>query len=566
VCDIEIGSEDGARSGLLSGLAAVQQTDGATILLFPDAVCLDETGFYTLQQAALRQCQQLGDRVAVLDLQEHKARDLQEAVRNFRDNTGTEGLSYGMAYAPWIYTGYPHEVDFKTLKDHVTSGGSHLDLGTMAPDPAANALVKSVEDALADLQLAGDCINAISGVPGNRTASEYGPLPFASLTMRGCFMVYEASVLSARSASARAAALNTLITFVRDTALGLRESWIGATAFHNRLLHIDTGSFAASETLWRGGLKSLISLQQAAGVIKITGQDAAAVKAGYPRAITGRKLDPWLGMLFLKIPASGKNYSARKISDRLRIIVDDIRHAFNMIAGFADAVLASANAYRKEVQAILYAQHPHIGKWVTAIKKELSRLPPGGAVAGIYARVDKLRGVWRAPANESLKSVTGPVTTISAEEMDNMNVDPAGGKSINVIRSVPGKGTLIWGARTLAGNDNEWRYVSVRRLCNMVEKSCKRATEAFVFEPNDAGSWIKVQTMIEHFLAALWRQGAFQGAKPEHAFYAAVGLGRTMTQTDILEGRMIVEIGLAPVRPAEFIILRFCHKMPEPGN
>ncbi|WP_225975103.1 phage tail sheath C-terminal domain-containing protein [Anseongella ginsenosidimutans] len=119
------------------------------------------------------------------------------------------------------------------------------------------------------------------------------------------------------------------------------------------------------------------------------------------------------------------------------------------------------------------------------------------------------------------------------------------------------------GARTLDGNSNEWRYVSVRRFFNMVEESVKKATEPFVFEPNDANTWVKVRAMIENFLTLQWRAGALAGAKPEHAFYVKVGLGQTMTAQDILEGRMIVETGMAVVRPAEFIVLRFSHKMQE---
>jgi uncharacterized protein len=156
-----------------------------------------------------------------------------------------------------------------------------------------------------------------------------------------------------------------------------------------------------------------------------------------------------------------------------------------------------------------------------------------------------------------------PDTVFTASELDNLNVDTVAGKSINAIRYFTGKGTLVFGARTLAGNDNEWRYVPVRRFFNMVEESCKKSTEPFVFEPNDANTWVKIQGMIENFLITLWRQGALQGAKPEHAFYVAVGLGKTMTALDILEGRLIVEIGMAVVRPAEFIILRFSHKLAE---
>jgi uncharacterized protein len=188
-------------------------------------------------------------------------------------------------------------------------------------------------------------------------------------------------------------------------------------------------------------------------------------------------------------------------------------------------------------------------------------LPPSSTIAGIYAAVDASRGVWKAPANVSVTAVIAPIIQFTNVEQDQMNVDTVAGKSVNAIRPFIGQGTLVWGARTLAGNDNEWRYVSVRRFFIFVEESVKRATRQFVFEPNDANTWLKVQGMIENFLMTLWRQGALQGVKPEQAFYVAVGLGKTMTALDILEGRMIVEIGMAAVRPAEFIILRFSHLM-----
>ena len=201
-----------------------------------------------------------------------------------------------------------------------------------------------------------------------------------------------------------------------------------------------------------------------------------------------------------------------------------------------------------------------------AIKKTIDSvkliLPPGGAVAGVYARVDSTRGVWKAPANVSLNRVSAPSLLIDHKDQEDLNVTPTG-KSINAIRTFKGKGVMVWGARTLAGNDNEWRYVPVRRFFNMVEESVKNASVKFVFEPNDANTWIKVKAMIENYLITLWRAGAMMGAKPDDAFFVKIGLGETMTAEDVLEGKMIVEIGMAVVRPAEFIILRFSHKMME---
>ncbi len=203
------------------------------------------------------------------------------------------------------------------------------------------------------------------------------------------------------------------------------------------------------------------------------------------------------------------------------------------------------------------------GRIQKEIKKNKAVLYPCGAIAGIYATVDRDRGVWKAPANVSVNLISEPSVAITKEEQEDLNVDATTGKSINAIRLFSGKGSLVWGARTLAGNDNEWRYVSVRRFYNFMEESIKKATEFVIFEPNSKPTWVRTKAMIENFLTQLWREGALAGAKPEHAFFVKIGLGETMTAVDILEGRMNIEIGVAAVRPAEFIILKFSHKLQE---
>ena len=198
-----------------------------------------------------------------------------------------------------------------------------------------------------------------------------------------------------------------------------------------------------------------------------------------------------------------------------------------------------------------------------AIESKPVVLAPSSAMAGVYAKVDSTSGVWKSPANVGLSFVQEPTIKISDRDQDALNIDSNGGKSINAIRTFTGKGTLVWGARTLDGNSNEWRYISVRRFFNMVEESVKKATERFVFEPNTANTWIRVQTMIENFLNQQWQDGALAGSKPEEAYYVSVGLNKTMSAQDILEGRMVIEVGMAAVRPAEFIVLRFSHKLQE---
>jgi phage tail sheath protein FI len=198
----------------------------------------------------------------------------------------------------------------------------------------------------------------------------------------------------------------------------------------------------------------------------------------------------------------------------------------------------------------------------TAISNLQMLLPAAPAVVGVYANIDETLGVWNAPANVQITNAAGTEHQISAQDQGSMNVDPVTGLSVNAIRSFPGRGAaVIWGARTLAGNDNEWRYVSVRRFFFMVEQSVKNAVEPLVFSTNDNNTWTRVKAMVGNYLTGLWRMGALMGTTTKDAFYVYVGLGETMTETDIWEGRMIVQIGLSVVRPAEFIILQFMQMM-----
>ncbi len=188
------------------------------------------------------------------------------------------------------------------------------------------------------------------------------------------------------------------------------------------------------------------------------------------------------------------------------------------------------------------------------------QVPPSGAIAGIYTFVDNSSGVWKAPANVSLNGVSSLSATVSHLHQESMNVS-MDGKSINAIRVFPGKGNLVWGARTLDGNSMDWKYINIRRTITMIENSIRNSTSWVVFEPNDANTWVVVRGMIENFLVLLWREGCLAGVKPGDAFAVHVGLGITMTALDILEGRMNITVLLAISRPAEFIEISLTHKM-----
>ncbi|AZI44503.1 phage tail sheath family protein (plasmid) [Deinococcus psychrotolerans] len=177
-------------------------------------------------------------------------------------------------------------------------------------------------------------------------------------------------------------------------------------------------------------------------------------------------------------------------------------------------------------------------------------IPPSGLMAGIYARTDVERGVHKAPANEVVRGALDPAIQITKSEQDILN--PIG---VNCIRSFTGHGLRVWGARTLA-SDARWRYISVRRLFNFVEKSVERGTQWAVFEPNDDELWSKLRRDISAFLTVVWRSGALFGKTPGEAFYVKCDAEINPPEVRDL-GMVYVEIGIAPVKPAEFVILRF---------
>jgi hypothetical protein len=195
-----------------------------------------------------------------------------------------------------------------------------------------------------------------------------------------------------------------------------------------------------------------------------------------------------------------------------------------------------------------------------AAARRLNMMPPSAAMAGLYTMVDNNRGVWKAPANVSVNSVVAPAVNITNGDQEDLNVTPMG-KSINAIRSFIGEGVLVWGARTLDGNSLDWRYVNVRRTMIMLEESCKLASKAMVFEPNVAGTWLTIKSMIQNFLTSVWKRGGLAGAVPEDAFSVHVGLGDTMTADDILEGILRVTVLVAISHPAEFIEITFQQQM-----
>ncbi|MEA0988991.1 phage tail sheath C-terminal domain-containing protein [Pseudomonas aeruginosa] len=179
-------------------------------------------------------------------------------------------------------------------------------------------------------------------------------------------------------------------------------------------------------------------------------------------------------------------------------------------------------------------------------------------MAGVYARVDRERGVWKAPANVDLAGVVGlsELRTGTAVYMTDVLNESLVGAKVNALRPFRGRGTMVWGARTMVDpQQTDWRYVSVRRLCNAVERDLRDMLRSVVFEPNNAVTWERIRGAADHYLHHLWQRGALQGETAAQGYFVAIGLGETMQQEDLDQGRLLLKIGVAAVRPAEFIVL-----------
>jgi len=562
VNDITIGDEN---SGLIKGLKQVEKYDEPTLLLFPDAVLAkdgsnktDYTKIAELQKAALAQCVKLQDRFMVTDIGDGDKEEntTTKPITAFRDKIGVNGLNYGAAYYPWIVNTYSYDIGFTQLDLSAVTLPGLVPAG-VSMNQAEIDLLNSYNSKAANID---SIVNILVNIPN---------LPGALADKKAGIRAKGGEYLSAQLAAVKQAITGTLTTNTNYFKLlnGIIHSFKDIEgALPDGNVKTDLVNLK-KDTVLNTAIKDTIALErfQPVTTVTISNFTTASIKTFFNDMFSdGEPNNPWVSL------NNTDNIALSALTD---IYPDDQNGFMTIIAKIEkdylpvmlnalSSILNASFYYSKVAETSLLTQHSFFKAAIEQATLASRTMPVSGAIAGIYAMVDNSRGVWKAPANVSLNGVIGPAVKINNKDQETLNVDTTG-KSINAIRSFTGKGTLVWGGRTLAGNDNEWRYISVRRFFIMVEESVKKASEPFVFEPNDGNTWTKVKAMIENFLTLQWRAGALQGAKPNDAFFVHVGLGETMSEDDILNGRMIIEIGMAVVRPAEFIILRFSHKMME---
>ncbi|RPI19314.1 MAG: phage tail protein [Ignavibacteriae bacterium] len=521
---------DFIKTGFIRCFEVLKKEDEPTLIVIPDAVMLDENDYNSVITAALRQCGELQDRFAILDIlngDKERTYDADDIITKFRSGTGGSNLSYGAAYYPWLRSNLQYSINYQNIKLQ-KPGGNEVEFNSII---SGNNYITQLDKIIEDEKAIDEwySVNVVAEMPNTISKDDLISRVEKISTLLKDFITPEFTIQNTDSAT--------------DNGLTVKK-------IHFEYTKAGTDSeYTAIEKLLRELYLIDISYP-------IPTDNPIALGKCNPNDFSDYQLTGITpNTSIYGTPTSNeeavKNIIARlkSLYDSVIIFLNNFRSEINNLMDSIELQFVSSSSVYSNIKR--------------AIKNEGIVVPPSGAITGIYASVDGTRGVWKAPANISLNNVIEPMVNIDESMQEDLNVDTNAGKSINAIRTFTGKGIFVWGARTLAGNDAEWRFINVRRFFIMVEESCKKATAQFVFEPNDANTWIKIRAMIENYLTNLWRLGALAGAKPEHAFYVKCGLGQTMTAQDILEGKLIVEIGMAAVRPAEFIILRFSHKMQE---
>ncbi len=550
-----------SRPALMAGLDLWPQIPfpKPTMILMPDALALnDKNDCYMLQQQMIAQAGSLKDRVVLLDIYDGY-KDLETSViSDFRNNMGLSDLSYAIAYYPWLQT----EV----------VPVSEITYSNLAPsDKAAMPAIENIQDLLVGVPM----LKALDLI-----STDYEDLKQDLLTTPKLVL---ATGEQGKQYPSWPAAYNSAEGTESQIVTG--QSVVLATMFDILYELSHGGSYPAGATDAKITIKSK-DLQSSIGLMtQITSPIATLVASAYSYEKHFPGLSPitlgFTDTLMKKwgwvttgdnATISGNPYSQTYPSDvtsdaqKATLVFPQasmaLKNVFDTLLTVLQSAIGDAKTLLNQYNSSLENTNKTYNNIMAAVAKQANRLPPASAMAGIYTTVDNTEGVWTAPANRNIAAVIAPLVSINDSQQASLNVDALAGKSINAIRSFYGRGpAIIWGARTMDGNSQDWRYINVRRLLIMIEQSVANAAFSLVFEPNDASTWTMCESTISNFFHNLWSEGALQGSSPTDAYSVMVGLGKTMTHVDILNGIMRVQVKVAAVHPAEFIIITYEQEM-----
>ena len=568
---VSVGSYKDAlkKDSMITGLGKLTLEQEITLVAIPEAVNLSSSEeFKDIQQQMLSHCgNTMKNRFALLDIypKANEKTKIEDQVNFFCDNIGSSFLSYGAAYFPWLNTSIVGERDLKgdmfTWTDNAYIHRTQLDAGfaeiveslfveefEIKENVVKNGHTFKLEEVVeGDIYADSDTekTKVIGRIESIKDIKEDGNEEVIKKNVKVVWL---------------------FSSFIEE--LEIKEDVVknGHTFKLEEVVEGDIYADSDTEkTKVIGRIESIKDIKEAE-TGKVIKKDVKVVwlfsSFTEEFEIEGSVLKD-NHTFKLEEVVEGDIY-ADSDTEKTKVIgriesIKDIKEAGNekVIKKNVKVVwLFPNNVDKQALHQALYNVSSVYKQAIKGVLKNLNLFPPSAAMAGIYTMVDNSRGVWKAPANVTLNYVGSTVEDIDDEQQADLNT-PTHGKAVNVIRLFRGEGVKVWGARTLDGNSLDWRYVNVRRTLLFLEESIKNAARAYVFEPNDAGTWINMKCMIDSFLRSVWKRGGLAGATPEDAFEVHIGLGDTMTAEDILDGIMRITVLVAVTHPAEFIEITF---------
>jgi uncharacterized protein len=553
---VSVGTYDPAITGsvteaslndLLGGLNTLPtiQFPKPTLILIPDGLTLDNNDYATLQQEMIAQAGSLMDRVAMLDIyQGNQGLTAQPAdlgtdvISYFRDIVGVSNLDYAVAYYPWLQTSVVQasSINYSNLYQPSTSGGG----GSSSSSSSGGGLVPGNAAALSDI-IQSPMVPLLSNINSDLNNLNSNLMVPPAITWAGSATPftypdwYTAFQAAPGTNVAQLANQASLINNMVNTLQVLGQTGSGGSGGSSS----SASAYSLNPSLTTPLLTNAL-VKAIAQLVSANGSLMTQVNAMNQ-----------LGLSTMANTLANYNMYSSQVASTYNVV----SAAFSSSINAASTLLVSYNSS-------FASSNKDYANIMTAVANAVNVLPPASAMAGVYTNIDNTQGVWQSPANINLTAVVNPTVSINDDQQASLNVDVLAGKSINAIRSFYGRGpAIVWGARTLDGNSQDYRYINVRRTMIMIEQSIANAAFAFVFAPNDSTTWSSIQGMINNFLNNIWQSGGLQGAKPTDAYNVQVGLGTTMTSTDILNGIMRISVLVAVVRPAEFIIITYEQQM-----
>jgi phage tail sheath protein FI len=503
---------DKSKQALLDGLEQARAVHDATMIVVPDACLLPDADYGAVVAAMLAQAGDLRNRVAILDLpsvtQITDPKTLKTQTLSFYEKISSEqdAFSFGAAYGPAVQSSFfsADDMDYQVLADPLGASKAPNNL------PMNHLLTsQAVALYLSDAEKLNDVLDKIAQAYPITEATT--PLDASKLTQI-CNADGRAVLRKQEGDPAFADAITSL-KCLATVAIPLTAVAPPSAS--------TTGAAASSGEQTSGGQPP-----------------TEAGDANQASAPSGGSTPP-AG----STPSAG---SAQPATGLCAVPSKDATAGAKINPANLDKYLNNATPILQQVEQV--------------VANRINVLPPSAILAGVWTKSDGLNGVWNAPANLALNMVVRPLVLLNDQQQGDYNMPP-NGQSISILRALPGRGTVVWGARTLDGNSNDTRYIQVRRTLIYIEQSIKQSLQSFVFASNDAKTWTTVTSMISNFLTTLWQAGGLMGAKPEEAFTVACGVPTTMTGLDVLNGYMIVNVSLQLIRPAEFIELTFTQRM-----